>query len=62
MYSHYCDSKIETIEDIGTCAVEVRLVKTDWFSKPVMGFGSLCTCDNVPRSISTDDRVCTTRA
>ena len=63
VFSLVCDSKIEIVEDIGIGAVEVHLVKillespNRWW-----GFDSSCTGGNEPRSISTDDGVCTTGA
>jgi len=60
IFSSVCDMKIGTIEDVGTGALEVHLVKTLDDSKLVRGFGSPWTNDNVPRSVLTDDGVCTT--
>ena len=47
VFSPFCDLKIGIVEDVGKCAVEVRLVQAL--------VGSPCTGDHASRSISTNN-------
>ena len=60
VFSPICVTKIGIAEDVGTCAVEVHIVKTQIGSPNRWeGFDYLCTSGNVPISISINNEVCT---
>ena len=61
IFTLVCNSKSRATEDVGTCAVDVCLIKTLVDSPNQWGvFSSPWTRDNIRRTVSTDDWVCAT--